>query len=467
MKNKRIVILGAGESGIGAALLARVLGAEVWVSDSGPIAARFQRELQEAGIPFEEKGHDQARIAAADLIIKSPGIAPKTPIVAQALKNGKEIIGEIEFAYRHAGPCRIIAITGSNGKTTTTKLCGHLLTFNGRPARIGGNIGHSFARLIADDIQAGRTGDRERIFVLEVSSFQLDDCSRFRPHIGILLNITPDHLDRYDYDMARYVASKFKLAARMGRGDLLITNADDAYINTYMTQNPKAVRCKTEKVAFANLRNAYVRIGRKYSFDLSCATGLRGLHNYFNAACAIRAALRLSLETAEISSALYHFKAPRHRLESLGIVGGVEWINDSKATNVDSVFYALTAMDKPTIWIAGGQDKGNDYDSIRDLVVQKVKALVCMGADNRTLIEYFEPCGLPLSDTHSLNDAVAAAKNLAQPGDAVLLSPACASFDLFKNFEDRGDQFKRAVQQLAASHAEPTPPPTPNAHSPV
>ncbi|MFN4080073.1 MAG: Mur ligase family protein, partial [Saprospiraceae bacterium] len=256
MKGKRIVILGAGESGTGAALLARALGAEVWVSDSGPIAARFQRELQDAGIAFEEKNHDTARVAAADLIVKSPGIPPKAPIVAQAVKQGKEVIGEIEFAYRHAGPCRILAITGSNGKTTTTTLCQHLLAFNKRPARMGGNVGHSFARLIADDIQSGRAGDRERIFVLEVSSFQLDDCHNFRPNIGILLNITPDHLDRYEYEMARYVAAKFRLTARMGRGDLFITHADDAYINAYMAQNPEAVRCKTERVAFADLRNA-------------------------------------------------------------------------------------------------------------------------------------------------------------------------------------------------------------------
>ena len=441
---KSLVILGSGESGVGAALLGQHLGYAVFVSDKGQVKDNFKAELNAAGIAWEEGTHTEARVLEADLIVKSPGISEKTPLVQAALQKGIPVIGEIEFGFQHAGKCRIVAITGTNGKTTTTKLTWHLLHYAGLPARMGGNVGIAFARMVLDDLKAGKTSDAERIFVLEVSSFQLDDCKKFRPQISILLNITPDHLDRYGYELENYVSSKFQIAQNQKRGDLFISNADDPMIQARMQAQPDIIPCKSAWVRAKDLRNGYVRIGQQYAFDLS-STKLKGPHNAFNAACAVRIALRYGVACEKIEEALYYFTPPAHRMELVSEDKGIRWINDSKATNVDAVYYALQAMDQPTVWIVGGQDKGNDYSPLIPLVMHRVSAIVCMGVDNSKILAAFQHLKKPMVETRSAADAVKAAQQLAEEGDTVLLSPACASFDLFKNYEDRGDQFRNAV----------------------
>ncbi|MBU6341485.1 MAG: UDP-N-acetylmuramoyl-L-alanine--D-glutamate ligase [Bacteroidetes bacterium] len=441
---KPIVILGAGESGTGAALLAKQLGYPVFVSDFSPIVPVFQKILEQNGIPYEGGKHSMDLILNAREVIKSPGIPEKAPVIQAIRQKGIKIVGEIEFAARHVGKCTLIAITGSNGKTTTTRLIHHLLAFGGLDARAGGNVGNSFAELVMQDIRAQRTNDEKRIFVLEVSSFQLDDVDKFRPNIAVLLNITPDHLDRYDYQMANYVKAKFRITMNQKRGNWLITNADDPEIQGFLAANPAYVRCKMDQIKQADLRNGYVRIGQKYSFDVS-STALQGPHNRFNAACAIRIALKLGLDNMTIEQGLYHFTPPPHRMEKVAEKAGVLYINDSKATNVDSVFYALQSMDRPTIWIVGGIDKGNNYQILLPHVEKRVKAIVCMGLDNSRIRAAFDHLHIPTVETASAEEAVEAAAQIAKPGDAVLLSPACASFDLFKNYEHRGDQFRAAV----------------------
>jgi UDP-N-acetylmuramoylalanine--D-glutamate ligase len=447
---KKIVILGSGESGTGAALLAQHLGHDVFVSDAGSVKDQFKAELDAAGIPWEEGQHSMERILAADEVVKSPGIPEKSPVMQAIREKGIPVIGEIELGWRHAGNATIVAITGSNGKTTTTELCYHLLHYAGLNARKGGNVGNAFARMVLDDLKNKRHKDRSRVFVLEVSSFQLDDTQDFKPKIAILLNITPDHLDRYDYQMEHYIRSKFRIARNQGRGDVLITNGNDPNIVAYRKENPGAVRCKVQEVRKAQLRNGYARIGAKYAFDVA-STKLKGPHNLFNAACAIRAALLLGVQPEVIQEGLFYFNTPPHRMELVAETGGVGWINDSKATNVDSVFYALQSMDRPTVWIVGGVDKGNDYAPLLKLVKQKVKAIVCMGVDNQLIVKAFKRTKLPIVETRSAEEAVRAAARLAEEGDTVLLSPACASFDLFKNYEDRGEQFREAVLKHATS----------------
>jgi UDP-N-acetylmuramoylalanine--D-glutamate ligase len=435
-----VIVLGSGESGTGAALLAQRLSLEVFVSDKGDMKERYQGILQEHGIPFEQGQHDLQRILSATEVIKSPGIPEKSEVMQAIRSKGIPVIGEIEFAARYVGPCTVVAITGSNGKTTTTHLTHHLLAAAGANVRMGGNVGNSFARMVLDDLDNGKQGDNTRIFVLEVSSFQLDDTDTFRPDIAMLLNITPDHLDRYAYQMANYVRSKFRIARNQRPADLLITHADDPEIQGYLAAHPDAVQATLEQVARHDLRDGGVYIGSRF-FSLQ-DTNLKGPHNAFNAACALRAALRLGLQEAALQEALRTFAPPPHRLERVAVRNGVEFINDSKATNVDSVFYALQAMDRPTVWIVGGQDKGNDYTPLFPLVRDRVKAIVCLGADNTKLLGTFGSFGLPLVETRSAREAVQAAARFASPGDAVLLSPACASFDLFKNYEDRGEQFR-------------------------
>jgi UDP-N-acetylmuramoylalanine--D-glutamate ligase len=444
---KPVVILGSGESGTGAALLAKRLGYDVWVSDQGTIKDTFKAELAAAGIAWEENGHTLKKLLRARLAVKSPGIPSDAPVVSALREKGMEVIGEIEFAYRHAGPCTVVAITGSNGKTTTTGLTQHILAHAGLPSRMAGNVGNAFARLVAEDLEHGRHKDKSRIFVLETSSFQLDDTARFRPNIAVLLNITPDHLDRYGYELSRYVQSKFRIVRNQKRGDLFITNADDANIKGYLAEHPDAVRCSMQKVRKSDLKNGYVRIGRTYAFDLA-STYLKGPHNYFNAACAIRIALRLGVSTMHIEEALATYAPPEHRLEHVAVINGVTWINDSKATNVDSVYYALEAMQTPTVWIVGGQDKGNDYAPLLPLVRKKVKAIVCLGADNTKLLKVFKKTKKTMVEARSADEAVELANQLSSGGDTVLLSPACASFDLFQNYEHRGRMFKEAVLKL-------------------
>ncbi len=427
--------------------MAHAQGLDVFVSDKGAIKDAYKQELDAQGIAWEEEKHTLDLILNAQEIIKSPGIPEKTEIMQAIRAKGINVIGEIEFGYRYAGKCIIVAITGSNGKTTTTELTYHLLDSAGFDVRKGGNVGNSFARMVLDDIRHNRTTEPSRVFVLEVSSFQLDDIQQFRPKISMLLNITPDHLDRYEYQLENYVRSKFRIAMNQRRGDLCILNANDPNVQHYLAENPQAVQCKKQAVRKSELKNGYVRIGRSYHFDLA-STNLKGPHNAFNAACAIRAALALGAEPGQIEEALYSFQTPPHRLERVAVVNGVLWINDSKATNVDSVFYALQAVDNPIVWIVGGVDKGNDYSPLMRLVKKKVRAIVCMGTDNSKIIKAFKSTKIPIAETRSAQEAVKTAAALAETGETVLLSPACASFDLFKNYEDRGAQFREAVLRM-------------------
>lgn len=431
----KITILGSGESGVGAALLAKKLGHEVFVSDKGSIAAKYKHELEENAIPYEEGVHTLTRILAADEIIKSPGIPDKVAVVQAALAQGIPVISEIEFASRHTDS-RIIGITGSNGKTTTTKLTFHILETAGLDVAVGGNVGYSFARLI--------TEGKKACYVLEISSFQLDGIQNFRPDISMLLNITPDHLDRYDYKMENYISSKFRICANQKAGDLFLYNADNENITNRLNDiksAPKGVAISTKMI-----ENDLLYVNDS-TFDMS-KTALRGKHNYMNALFAVHTAKAMGVADELIQNSLETFQNVVHRMEFVAEIDGVEYINDSKATNVDSVFYALDAMTKPTVWVVGGQDKGNAYEPLFELVREKVRAIVCMGADNQKLLEVFGDFGKPIVEARSAQEAVAQAKELAKPGDAVLLSPACASFDLFKNYEDRGNQFKETVLKM-------------------
>ncbi len=463
---KRLVILGSGESGTGAALLAQHLGYDVFVSDKGAIKPAYQTELNEAGIAWEENQHTLDKILNATEIIKSPGIPEKSEVMKTVREKGINVIGEIEFGYRHAGKCQIIAITGSNGKTTTTELTYHLLKTAGQDVRKGGNVGNSFARMVLEDLKNRSGAAAQRVFVLEVSSFQLDDIQQFRPKIAMLLNVTPDHLDRYDYKLENYTASKFRVTMNQGRGDKFIYNGFDPIVASGLTTQSRPTTKNSSSIGQTTssrqtttpkqiaiqkgfFKNGQIRIG-KQAFDLTKGN-LRGPHNMFNAACAIRAALLLDVESGKIQAGLNTFVPPPHRLEKVAEIGGITWINDSKATNVDSVFYALQAMDTPTVWIVGGQDKGNDYSPLLKLVMKKVKAIVCMGVDNTKIISVFGKMKKPMVETGSASEAVKIAATFAKAGDTVLLSPACASFDLFKNYEDRGAQFREAVLQITKS----------------
>jgi UDP-N-acetylmuramoylalanine--D-glutamate ligase len=429
---KKIVILGAGESGVGAALLAQKQGFDVFVSDKSLIKAHFKAELDAAQIPYESGQHTEGVILAADEIIKSPGIPEKISLIHDAKRHKIPIISEIEFASRFT-KARIIGITGSNGKTTTTSLTHHILKTGGWDVAVGGNIGRSFARILAEEPE-------HEMYVLELSSFQLDNIQTFRPYISILLNITPDHLDRYDYKMANYVASKFRITMNQTEDDIFITNKDDIEITRFRDKN---MIQPNEWVISTHFDSPLLR-GR---FDMT-KTRLRGSHNYFNASCAIAAAIVCGVGDAKIQQGLETFVNAPHRLEFVKTINNTDYINDSKATNVDSVYWALTAMDKPTVLILGGQDKGNDYRSIEKLVRQKVKAIVCMGVDNHKIVEFFTPIVKNIEEARSAAEAVQLAAKYTEGGDTVLLSPACASFDLFKNYEDRGEQFKKEVLSL-------------------
>lgn len=454
---KNIVILGSGESGTGAAILAQRLGYQAFVSDKSLLKPEYKTALDQHGIAWEEGQHTLERILAADEIIKSPGIPEKTEVMRAVRAAGINVIGEIEFAFRHAGPCKIVAITGSNGKTTTTTLIQHLLETAGLNAHMGGNVGNSFAQMVAGNggrwaIGGGRAGSApstvnrppSAVYVLEVSSFQLDDCQKFRPDVALLLNITPDHLDRYDYKMENYVASKFRVTMNQGSDDLFIFNALDPEIKSWMARPEFPSAAQRLPIGGDFFRNERIWADENLSFDMS-KTSLRGPHNMFNAVCAVQVALALGAEPSKIQAGLETYLPPPHRLELVAQRNGITWLNDSKATNVDSVFYALQAMSEPTVWIVGGQDKGNDYSPLFELVREKVKAIVCMGADNAKLREVFGGFGKPMVEAGSAAEAVRLAASFAAAGDTVLLSPACASFDLFKNYEDRGEQFKTAV----------------------
>jgi UDP-N-acetylmuramoylalanine--D-glutamate ligase len=430
------VILGAGESGIGAAALAKKEGFEVFVSDKGTIKEEHKAFLSAEHIEFEEGQHSLERIFAAAQVIKSPGIPDHIPIIRDLLKKGIPVISEIEFAARFTDAF-LIGITGTNGKTTTTRLTYHLLYTAGKKVGMAGNVGRSFARDLAE-------GPEKELYVLELSSFQLDGILDFRANIAMILNITPDHLDRYEYKMENYIASKFRITENQQAGDYFLYRADDPNItNTLADKKLSALPIAIDQAAAGQQRVSLQ--GQTYSVQ---NPALKGPHNLMNASFAIKTAQLLKVAPEMIQKGLDTFVNVPHRLEWVRDFEEVSFYNDSKATNVEAVFYGLQAMDQPIVWIVGGQDKGNDYSSLVPLVREKVSVIVCMGVDNRKIMEAFEALGKPILETRSAQEAVRVAFEQARPGEAVLLSPACASFDLFKNYEDRGEQFKAAVQAL-------------------
>lgn len=434
-KGKMLVVLGGGESGAGAALLARAKGYRVFLSDRGNLQPIYREQLQNAGIDFEEGSHDEARILNAELVVKSPGIPEKAPLVQKLRAKGIPLVSEIEFASWFT-QAYIIGITGTNGKTTTTRLTHHLLRAGGKDAAIGGNVGKSFAMNILEHHQA--------IQVLELSSFQLDDIGSFRPNIAMLLNITPDHLDRYDYALDKYAAAKLRIIENQGPNDLFLYNASDPHTKTFVSQT--GIPGRSVGIHEGMFKGNILHV-KGSEFDLS-ASPLRGAHNAMNALFAIHAALEVGVSAEQIQRGLGTYVNAPHRLEWIAEVDGVAYYNDSKATNVESAFYALQAMTRPVIWIVGGQDKGNDYGALLPLVREKVKAIICLGLDNTKILDAFGSLGLPIEETHSAGEAVRAAQSVARSGDVVLLAPACASFDLFRNYEDRGEQFRAEVNAL-------------------
>ena len=437
-KIQNIVILGGGESGYGSAVLAKSKGFNTFLSDSGTLSEKYRTLLTAEGVEFEEGGHSEERILAADLVIKSPGIPEKAPIVRLLRERGVRIVSEIEFA-RPFSKGKTICITGSNGKTTTTTLTHRILAEAGLDVAVGGNIGESYALTVAK-------GDKEW-YVLELSSFQLDGCYDFRADVGVLMNITPDHLDRYEYKFQNYIDSKMRITRNQRPEDHFIFSGDDRTILAEVAKTlPAALQHPFGK---ANIVEgvAHVKLGdRSVEIELN-RLHIKGLHNAYNAMAATLAALAAGVSEEQILRTLYSFEGVEHRLERVCEIEGVEWINDSKATNVDSVWYALESMRRPTVWIAGGTDKGNDYEPLMDFVGKKVKALVCMGVNNAKLLDNFRGM-VPVYDTHSLEEAVEVCRQVAQSGDTVLLSPACASFDLFRNYEERGRLFKERVLKL-------------------
>ena len=443
----KLVILGGGESGTGAAVLGKQKGWEVFLSDKSSLKEVYKKELDAKGIRWEEGQHTESEILSADCIIKSPGIPHKVPIVQQAKAKGIEIISEIEFASRYTD-AKIIAITGSNGKTTTTTLVYHLLKEAGLSVAVGGNIGYSFARLVAQE--------PKEYYVLEISSFQLDDITSFHPHIALLLNITPDHLDRYNYEFQNYIDAKMRITEFQQAADFLIYDADDPVTAQEIGKGqvkaqllPFSLEKTFERGAWSlDEKNMYVDVNQNI-FEMSTKDlTIKGKHNLKNAMGATMVAKLLNVRNENIRNSLMTFQGVPHRLEFVREVEGVRYINDSKATNVNSVYYALDSMEEGLVWIVGGQDKGNDYTPLIPYVSKKVKAIVCLGLDNQKIIQTFQSIVPTIIETHSMEDAVQVGRGLSQEGDTVLLSPACASFDLFQSYEDRGNQFKHYVNML-------------------
>ncbi len=444
--SERIVILGAGESGTGAAILAKAKGYDVFVSDQSAIKDQYKAELNSCTIAFEERAHSEEKIVNASLIIKSPGIPDNAEIIKKVKSNGIPVVDELEFAFRFLKG-KVIAITGTNGKTTTTLLTYHLLKSAGFSVALAGNVGESLARKVAQG--------HHDWYVIEISSFQLDGTNTFKPHIGILLNITPDHLDRYEYKMKNYINTKFRLIQNMKADDYFIYYADDAVTGDEVGKRiiaplPLPVSLKLTSNAPAHFD------GETMSFSLDGAsfkisqvdTTLKGPHNLINTMSAVTAVHLAGASVEQIRKGLKTFKNAPHRLESVAIINGVEFVNDSKATNVDSVMYGLGSYNGPLIWIAGGVDKGNDYTLIEEEVKKKVRVLICLGKDNDKLKKGFGSLVNELYETQSVKELVQLALRVSKPGDVVLLSPACASFDLFKNYEDRGNQFRAEVLEL-------------------
>ena len=442
----RLVVLGGGESGVGTAVLAKVKGYDVFLSDMGKISDEYAAVLQKWEIPFEQGKHTEGLILNADEVVKSPGIPPTAPMVKKIAEGGIGIISEIEFAGRY-DTAKKVCITGSNGKTTTTSLIYHLLKNAGLNVGLGGNIGKSYAYQVATE--------QHDIYVLELSSFQLDNVYDFKADIAIITNITPDHLDRYDYKMENYVKSKFRITRNMSSEDCFIFCSDDEITIRHLDQIitkaqklPFTQKTEVEQGAFVQGDKMIVRYKEQECDMYLQELALGGKHNVYNSMAAAIAAKVMDIDNEAIRNGLATFQAVEHRLEKVLSIKDVLYINDSKATNVDAAWYALECQTRPVVWIVGGTDKGNDYASLIPLAKEKVKAMICMGLDNRKFHESFEGIVPEIHDVTSAADAVKLAHSLAVPGDCVLLSPCCASFDLFKNYEDRGRQFKDAVRNL-------------------
>jgi len=443
---KRIVILGAAESGIGAAILARKQGFDVFVSDFGSIKEKYRNELTERGFDFEEGQHSEEKILNADVVIKSPGIPDKAPIIKKLNEKEVPVISEIEFAGRYTS-AKMICITGSNGKTTTTLLIYHMIQKAGLNVGLAGNVGQSLAWQIAEN--------NFDYYVIELSSFQLDGMYEFKADIAILLNITPDHLDRYEYKMQNYVDSKFRVTQNQTANDVFIYCTDDPMVNSEMLKRKLAAKCVPFGLGVPPVEGAGIIDNNLIiNWDQNIFTmsildiALQGSHNTYNSMAAGISGMVVNIRSEKIRESLADFKGVEHRLERFLKVHGIEFINDSKATNINSTWYALESMTQKTVWIVGGIDKGNDYSELYELVRTKVKAIVCLGVDNLKILEAFKNLGIDMIETQSMDDAVRSAYYLAKKDETVLLSPACASFDLFENYEDRGHQFKNAVREL-------------------
>ncbi|QTE24539.1 UDP-N-acetylmuramoyl-L-alanine--D-glutamate ligase [Polaribacter cellanae] len=441
-----LVILGGGESGVGTAILGKQKGFDVFVSDKGEISKKYKEVLLRHKIDFEEKNHTESKILNADVVMKSPGIPDKVELILKLKEKSIPVISEIEFVAEFTD-ATIVGITGSNGKTTTTLLTHHILKNGGLNVGVAGNIGDSFAQQVAEKSYEN--------YVLELSSFQLDGIEKFRPHIAIITNITPDHLDRYEYDFNKYIESKFRITKNQKATDYLIYDADDEVINSWLSKNkteaklvPFSLEKELEYGAFIKNKNIIINLNKDKINMPTSALILKGKHNTKNAMAAAMAAQLLKVRKQTIKESLEDFEGAEHRLENVAKVYGVEYINDSKATNINATFYALECMDKQTVWIVGGVDKGNDYSDLLPLVREKVKAIVCLGLDNEKILATFGNVVDIVVETAGAEEAVKVAYKLSEKGDAVLLSPACASFDLFENYEDRGRQFKKAVRSL-------------------
>jgi len=442
----KLVILGGGESGVGSAVLGKLAGYDVFLSDAGELKEKYRKELAEHGIDFEQGGHDEARILGADEVMKSPGIPHKNEMVKKLIAKGVPLISEFELAYRHIGRSRMIGITGSNGKTTTTALTYHICREGGADCALVGNIGNSIARQVALD--------PKELYVAEISSFQLDDIDQFRPDVAVLTNITEDHLDRYDYRFENYIRAKFNIMKNQTSSDHFIYCEDDPVtvenLRHYpLNSNPLPLTMNRQLPKGAFIKNNMMTVQTNETLTMSVFDfALKGKHNQYNTMAACVAASTVGIRKEKIRDAVKTFESLEHRMETVANVRGVEFVNDSKATNVNSTWFALESMNKPVILILGGVDKGNDYSLLFDLVKEKVKAVVCLGIDNTKLHKAFGNVVEIMVNTSSAEEAVKAAFHLASKGDVVLLSPACASFDLFSNYEDRGKQFKEAVKEL-------------------
>ena len=441
-----LVVLGGGESGVGTAILGLKKGYDVFVSDKGKIKEKYKNVVEHFEIDWEEEQHSEDRILKADLVMKSPGIPDRVPLVKQLVDKGVPVISEIEFASKYTD-AKIIGITGSNGKTTTTMLTNHILANAGLHVGMAGNIGDSYAKMVAEN-------DFE-YYVLEISSFQLDGIIDFKPHIAVITNITPDHLDRYEYEFENYIASKFRIAENQDENDYLVYDADDTVLVDWLNKHPVksklmpfSLKKVVEQGAFIEQNEIIIKTTSDTISMTKNTLALEGQHNVKNTMAAATIAKLVGIRKETIRACVSNFQGAPHRLEKVLKIHHVEYINDSKATNVNAAYYALDSMKTPTVWIVGGVDKGNEYMELMPLVREKVKAIICLGENNEKIKHVFGKAVDLLVETYAMEEAVKVAYKIAERGDTVLLSPACASFDLFKNYEDRGDQFKNCVKNL-------------------